>query len=244
MSEPFLDGVTVVEVSRGRAAAFCCRLLADWGAEVVKVEPPGGDLLRTEDGSLFERLNAGKKSVTLNTADEAGLALFRRIASYVEAVIEDDGTGLDYESLSAESGRLVVTSVLPSVEADALSKRAPAGREGSGTEPQPYRWAPRHGWEYVGLNAFGATLAALVGVTMTERGQHVIVDTGECLAAMAMLSSKPLKGARPAESVFRAPVLRPAKGIARPGEHNKEVLGEMLGLTGPELSALREKGLV
>lgn len=221
MSEPFLDGITVVEVSRGRAAAFCCRLLADWGAEVVKVEPPGGDPLRTDDAALFERLNAAKKSVTLYTAAEAGLALLHRVASYVEAVVEDGGTGLDYESLGAESGRLVVASVRSAQEID-----------------------PALGWEYAGLNVFDATLAALVGVTMTECGQHVIIDAGECLAAMAMLSSKPLRETQLTGSPFRTPVFRPAEGVARPGEHNSEVFGEMLGLTGAELSALRAKGVV
>ena len=72
-----LDGVRVVELSTGVAAAFCCRYLAGLGADVVKVEPPGGDPTRRlppfidaeradESSALFLYLNTGKRSVVLD----------------------------------------------------------------------------------------------------------------------------------------------------------------------------------
>lgn len=229
MNESFLDGITAVELSRGPAAAFCCRLLADWGAEVIKVEPPGGDLLRTDDPALFERLNAGKKSITLDLINAAGTALLHDIASYVEALVEDGVVGLDYESPSAESRRLVVTSVRPSARKSSPSAASPVG------------------WEsVVGLNAFDATLAALIGVTMTEQGQQVVINADECLAAVATLASggsRPPAVSKPT-ALFRTPLLKSAGSIAQPGEHNDEVYGEMLGLSQEELAMLRTKGVV
>ena len=82
-----LDGVRVVEIAAGRAVAYCGQLLAQCGAEVTRIEPPGGDAIRLagpfrdddvdpNDGGLHAALNRGKRSVVLDLGheDEAGLA--------------------------------------------------------------------------------------------------------------------------------------------------------------------------
>ena len=82
-----LDGVRVVEIAAGRAVAYCAQLLAQCGAEVIRVEPPGGDAIRRagpfrgdvpdpDGGGLHAAINRGKRSVVLDLArdDEAGAA--------------------------------------------------------------------------------------------------------------------------------------------------------------------------
>jgi crotonobetainyl-CoA:carnitine CoA-transferase CaiB-like acyl-CoA transferase len=94
-----LDGVRVLEVGSDMAMSFGCRLLADLGAEVIKVEPPGGgDPLRqegpfpngamaTESSALFGYLNAGKRSVTIDAGRPSGDALVDRLAAGSDVVV-------------------------------------------------------------------------------------------------------------------------------------------------------------
>jgi hypothetical protein len=80
-----LTGTRVVEWAEGMSAPFCARLLADLGAEVVKIEPPGGDPLRrrgpfwpgetgADASALFAYVNAGKRSVTVDLGATGGAA--------------------------------------------------------------------------------------------------------------------------------------------------------------------------
>src|SRR5207247_8877172 len=78
-----LDGLRVIEISRGIAASYCGKLLADYGAEVLKLEPPDGDPVRAlgpfradrptrRGGGLFLYLNTNKRSLTLNLKTATG----------------------------------------------------------------------------------------------------------------------------------------------------------------------------
>jgi crotonobetainyl-CoA:carnitine CoA-transferase CaiB-like acyl-CoA transferase len=113
-----------------RRAAFCGRLLADYGADVVKVEPPAGDPSRRlgpypGDASDDERsldfmfYNTNKRSITLDLESEAGRALFRRLAADADVIIESFDRnylyelGIGFDSLRADNSGLIMASVTP-----------------------------------------------------------------------------------------------------------------------------------
>ncbi len=113
-----------------RRAAFCGRLLADYGADVVKVEPPAGDPSRrlgpypddaphTERSLDFMFYNTNKRSITLDLESPAGRELFRRLAADADAIIESfdrrylDDRGIGFDALRAVNPGLVMASVTP-----------------------------------------------------------------------------------------------------------------------------------
>jgi crotonobetainyl-CoA:carnitine CoA-transferase CaiB-like acyl-CoA transferase len=118
-----LEGVRVVELSRLIAAPLCGLTLADLGADVVKVEPPGGDDTRTfppalPDGesAYFRALNRGKRSVVLDLGEPAGRETARRLVERADVVVENLGAagaqlGFGYEEAAARNERLVWCSV-------------------------------------------------------------------------------------------------------------------------------------
>src|SRR6266508_3614582 len=124
MPPPPLDGIRVLEVGNYMAGPFCGMQLADLGADVVKIEDPrGGDRARRleplvdgESGN-FVRINRGKRSVALDLKQEAGAAIFRRLAARADVVVENlrPGTmrdlGLDPQALLDANPRLVYAAV-------------------------------------------------------------------------------------------------------------------------------------
>src|SRR5438132_1089448 len=118
-----LDGVRVIDLSQGIAGPFCTKLLATCGAEVIKVEPPEGDVSRRagpfpgdlpdlERSGRFLHLNTGKKSVTLDLTAEADRERMRRLLAGADLLVESfapgylASLGLDYENLRGEFPRL------------------------------------------------------------------------------------------------------------------------------------------
>lgn len=125
-----LEGIRVLDLTTGVAGPNCTKLLADFGADVIKVEPSGGDPTRArppfagdkpgpERSLLFLHLNTNKRSVTLNPATSMGSDLLRRLASTAQIIVEDSRPGslaqpgLDYASLSAGHPDLVYVSITP-----------------------------------------------------------------------------------------------------------------------------------
>ena len=125
-----LSGIRVLDLSEGIAGPFAARMLADFGAEVIKVEPPTGDCSRTlgpfpgdvediERSALFLDLNRNKRGVTLDVFQPDGRALLNRLIEQADAVIlsysprEIEELHLDYESLRANNPRIVVTAITP-----------------------------------------------------------------------------------------------------------------------------------
>jgi formyl-CoA transferase len=117
-----LSGTRVLDLTRVRAGPTAVRQLADWGADVVKIEMPEG--LETGDplggprqGSDFQNLQRNKRAMTLNLKDPRGMAVFRRLASEADVVVENfrpevkDRLGLDYESLKAVNPRIILASI-------------------------------------------------------------------------------------------------------------------------------------
>ncbi|MEM7342406.1 MAG: CoA transferase [Actinomycetota bacterium] len=128
-----LAGITVVELATGVAGPYAGKLLADYGADVVKVEPPGGDPARREGARIGERpepeaspvflhLNTNKRSVVADLGTAAGRALVDKLVARADVVIESwspaehaalGGLGLSVEQWREANPRLVVTSVTP-----------------------------------------------------------------------------------------------------------------------------------
>lgn len=121
--DKLLEGVRVAEFCSTAAGPFCAMLLADMGAEVVKVEPPEGDALRQWPpitggfSENFASINRGKKSVVLDLKDPASAAIARRLALASEVVVENnrpgvmERLGLSYAALSAQKPSLVYCSI-------------------------------------------------------------------------------------------------------------------------------------
>lgn len=119
-----LDGIKVIEICNVAAGPFCGMLLADLGAELIKVEhPQGGDTLRSwppiTDGysENFASLNRNKKSVTLNLKEAGDVQLLRELVRGADVLIENnrpgvmDRLGLGYRDLQAVNQRLVYCSI-------------------------------------------------------------------------------------------------------------------------------------
>jgi crotonobetainyl-CoA:carnitine CoA-transferase CaiB-like acyl-CoA transferase len=124
MSDSPLTGLTVLDFSHALAGPYCSMLMAAYGARVIKIEGPEGDIGRTwgppfhgADASYFVGLNNGKESVVLDLKTDEGLAACRQLATQADIVLENfrPGTmnrlGLDYASLSAANPRLIYVSI-------------------------------------------------------------------------------------------------------------------------------------
>src|SRR5262245_61535080 len=94
-----LAGIRVVDLTEGVAGPFAAKILADYGADVVKVERPGGDPARglppfpgdvphPEKSGLFAYLNSNKRSVVLDPATPGGREVVRRLAGWADALVE------------------------------------------------------------------------------------------------------------------------------------------------------------
>ncbi len=112
----------VLDLTRARAGPTAVRQLADWGANVIKVEElvKPGDEDNSWDlrhGSDFQNLHRNKRSLTLNLKDPAGLAIFKRLADKADVIVENyrpdvkHRLGIDYETLKATNPRLVYASI-------------------------------------------------------------------------------------------------------------------------------------
>lgn len=121
---PPLTGVRILDLSRILAGPYATMMLADLGAEVIKVEPPGGDDTRTwgppfagGEAAYFLAVNRGKKSVTLNLKTEEGKEALRRLIGESDALVENfrPGTmarlGFGPEEVQSRNPRLVWCSV-------------------------------------------------------------------------------------------------------------------------------------
>src|SRR5688572_9563643 len=130
MSETALDGIRIVDLSQGIAGPYCTKLLTDLGADVVKVEPPTGDVTRRlgpfpgdipdpDKSGLFIHLNGNKKSITLDVASESGKTVLRKLLAKADVLVESETPGrmaelgLAYDDLKSDFPNLIYTSVTP-----------------------------------------------------------------------------------------------------------------------------------
>src|SRR5947208_16075857 len=95
-----LDGLRVLDVTQVMAGPFCAMLLADLGADVVKIEPPDGDSTRQMPGAVgadtpsFNAVNRGKRSVVINLKADEGRNVFVRLARTTDILIENYRPGV------------------------------------------------------------------------------------------------------------------------------------------------------
>lgn len=123
-----LAGVKVIDLTQMLAGPYCTMLLADQGADVIKIEPVGGDPTRQfgpfpEDdtahhfGGYFQSTNRNKKSVAIDLKSEAGKALLKRLTKDADIVVENfragvmDRLGIGYEVLAAKNPKLVYAAI-------------------------------------------------------------------------------------------------------------------------------------
>jgi crotonobetainyl-CoA:carnitine CoA-transferase CaiB-like acyl-CoA transferase len=182
-----LDGTRVLDLSQGIAGPLGVLLLAEHGAEVVKVEPPGGDPFRTYEG--YRCWNRSRRSVVLDLTSEEGRAHFRRLAAGADVVVESfrpgvaQRLGFGYEQLRAIDPRLILVSCPGYPPGHPLAGRPAYDALVQATSGQ--MWA-QPGWRdgpifnHMPLPSMGAAflvsagaLAALLARRGSGEGQHV-----------------------------------------------------------------------
>ena len=206
-----LHGLRVLDLGPGIAPSFCAKLLADYGAEVIKIEPPGigdparragpfaGDAPHSEKSIPFLYVNTGKRGVTLDYSGPSGQAILNRLLADADVLVEGHSpletaeSPLAYETLSRVNPRLVVTSVTPfgqdgpyrDFQATDIIACAMSGLmyHSGDSDREPLRNALDQSQYVAGANAAAATLAAVFARLSSGIGQRVDVSIAECLAS-------------------------------------------------------------
>jgi CoA:oxalate CoA-transferase len=199
-----LEGVRVLDLSQIIAGPACGRVLADLGAEVVKVESPRGDLCRTVPpivngiSALYAQMNAGKRHVCADIRAAAGADLVARMAEQCDVLIENfrpgalAGRGLGYTALAERNPRLVYLSISGFGQTGVWSERrahAPLLHAEGGTIEvaarlrghPPVPEVHQHADLYSGYFGVSAVCAALYQRERTGVGQHLDVALAEVL---------------------------------------------------------------
>ena len=206
-----LDGVTVVEIGEQVAAPFCAKLLADFGATVIKIEPPGGGDPAREAGpfpdsgpnretsALYLYLNTNKQSVTLDLDQRAGQDLALRLIDQADLVVENrptgylDERGLGYDAVHAANPRAVYVSLSAwgrsgpwaHWQATNLVSFATGGQmQLTGDEErEPLKTGGEQADYQLGLNGFSAALVGLWDALESGSGQYIEISAQEAMAS-------------------------------------------------------------
>ena len=208
-----LFGLKVLDLTEDIAGSFCTRLLADYGADVLKIEPPHGSAMRRmgpffqddphpEKSLFFLAMNLNKKGATLNLESSEGQEIFKELVSRVDVVVESyrpgylSSLGLGYQDLERINPSLVMTSITPfgqegpysQFKSDEIVNYAMGMIMSiSGMQGRP---PLKHGGfqaQYeAGLNAAGATSMAVFYQEATGVGQHIDLSITETVASTMM----------------------------------------------------------
>jgi benzylsuccinate CoA-transferase BbsE subunit len=208
MTESALSDLRVLDLA-GETGVYAGKLLADLGADVIRIEPPDGDPLRdvppffhdvhAADHSLtFFHLNTNKRSVTLDFTKPQGRALFERLVKSADIVIESytpgylDGMGLGYDGLCKIRPDIVLTSITGFGQDGpharwAWSDIVGVAMSGMMTlagdkEDPPNRPYGNQGYVCAGIDGAAGALMAIVHRDNTGEGQHVDVSMQEALS--------------------------------------------------------------
>lgn len=210
MPQGALEGVKVLDLTHHVAGPYCSKLLADFGADVVKVERPGGDPARRippfyhdetgpEKSLLFLYLNTNKQGVTLNLRTHRGLDMLKELVRDSDVLVENFAPrvmptlGLDYQSLSEINPSLVMVSITNfgqtgpyrDYKATDIIEYALGGLMYifGGYHREPLKHALHQAQFKAGTNAASAALMALYHQRLTGLGQHVDVSIQESIAS-------------------------------------------------------------
>lgn len=216
-----LEDLRILDLGQTSAGAYCARLFADYGADVIAIEPPSGNPLRRNDGA-WATVAANKRSITLDFQSASGRKLFRKMVEQANVVIEDFASGtmealrLGFDDLYGIKRRIILVSIAPG---------------GAGT--------------LAGLNAFAAAAIAAHNADAYEVPQHITISGDEAAAFSAAITQAgaesppatvPLFAMSEVECLLEAAPLL--------GEHNNEFYRDELGLEPADLSRLRAAGVV
>jgi crotonobetainyl-CoA:carnitine CoA-transferase CaiB-like acyl-CoA transferase len=204
-------GLRVIDFSTTIAGPHCTRMLADMGAEVIKIETAEGETMRTRPplrsacSTTFGQLNVGKKSVVLDLKSPNGIEVVRRMVAGADVLVENFRPGvmrrlkLDYASLGKLNPKLVYCSISgygqtgPSAELPAYAPviHAASGYEMAHLAYQPGRTRPDYCGIYhadvlTGVYAFGAISAGLYQRAASGSGQHIDVSMLESMLSLTL----------------------------------------------------------
>ena len=223
---PPLDGIRVLDFSIMLAGPYCARLLADVGADVIKIEPPEGDDMRlrtpVRDGhsAYFGQLNAGKRSLALDLKSADAIKLVHRLVAETDILVENfrpgvmDRLGLGYEALLKINPRLIYCSISGYGQTGPDSERAAYAmivHAESGFDRSLMRYAgdrerPATGAIFVadvlgGIFGFSAIQTALVQRGRTGQGQRIDVALMDCMLNLLVYEMQeaqfPIHASRP-----------------------------------------------
>ncbi|MFA5775225.1 MAG: CoA transferase [Ilumatobacteraceae bacterium] len=208
MSDPVaprpLDGVRVLDFTRVLSGPHATRMLADLGADVIKVEPPTGDLTRFTNprinslSTYFIQQNTGKRNISLDMTKPRAVELLQRLSTRCDIVVENfrpgvmKRMGLDYETLASGRPDLIYASITgygstgpwmerrayaPVVNAETgITKHQGDVRQGQYAN-DPFS----HGDVYTAIESAAAILAALYQRTKTGYGQYIDISMAETM---------------------------------------------------------------
>jgi CoA:oxalate CoA-transferase len=205
------QGLRVLDFSTTIAGPHCTRMLADMGAEVVKIEAVEGETMRTRPplrnscSTVFGQLNVGKKSLVLDLKSPDGIDIIRQLVAGSDILVENFRPGvmrrlkLDYGSLRELNPKLIYCSISgygqtgPSAELPAYAPviHAASGYDMAHLSYQPGRSRPDYCGIYTadvvtGVYAFGAISAALYQRHSTSKGQHIDVSMLESMLSLTL----------------------------------------------------------
>lgn len=206
MSGP-LKGIKVIDLTQAMAGPCCAMILGDFGADVIKVEPPkNGDMLRFWGppfqggiGSYFLMFNRNKKAITLDLRKPEGLEIFYELTKDADIVIESFRPGvkkklkIDYETLSQNNPKLIYTSISGFGQTGPYANRPgfdPIAQGMSGImastgtdETGPVKVGMAIGDYFTGVYAALGTALALFHRQVTGQGQHLDASLLETLVS-------------------------------------------------------------
>ncbi|HEY7627216.1 MAG TPA: CoA transferase [Ilumatobacteraceae bacterium] len=204
MTQRPLDGIRVLDFTRVLSGPHATRMLCDLGADVIKVEPPDGDLTRMTNprvnglATYFIQQNTGKRNISVDTTKREGVELLLRLAAQCDVLIENfrpgvmDRIGLGYEPVAAGNPRIIYASINGYGSTGPWSSRrayAPVvGAEVGITKAQgdarhgQYANDPfSHADVYTSLETATAILAALFARERTGQGERIEVSMAETM---------------------------------------------------------------
>jgi CoA:oxalate CoA-transferase len=198
MSDAILNGVRVLDFTTIVSGPYCTRLLADLGAEVIKLEPPEGDFIRTQPpmrsgkSAYFAHLNCGKQSLAIDLRQAGAIELVQQLAAKSDVVVENarpgvmQRLGLDYATLAPANPRLVYCSISGFGQSGPWATRsayAPMLHAASGFDlvnlsyqnglERPLNTGIYVGDVLGGTYAFGAIQSALLARERSGRGDYI-----------------------------------------------------------------------
>ncbi len=203
-----LEGIKVLDLTRVLAGPYCTMLLADMGAEVVKVERPGaGDDTRAYgppflegESAYFLSINRNKRSLTLNFKHPEGFRVLQRLLAVADVLVENfrpgtmEALGLDYDTVHRLNPRLIYCSIsgyghsgplahLPGYDLIIQGEGGIASLTGDPEGP-PYKVGTSQADIVAGMTAFQGILLALLARTRTGKGQKVDIGMLDCQVAL------------------------------------------------------------